>query len=137
MKERSKKNIELNIAIGIAAVLLLSVIFTFVGKKDRQKPDTKETNVSIIKEKTPNAAKLNFAEPEFEAMTREVTKKELEYIKEKKEEKGPEVILLKDLPLDSLSEDRALMQETAQPLFKTQPTIENVKKLKEKGLIIY
>jgi hypothetical protein len=137
MKERSKKNIELNIAIGIAAVLLLSVIFTFVGKKDRQKPDTKETNVSIIKEKTLDAAKLDFAEPEFEAMTREVTKKELEYIKEKKDEKEPEVILLKDLPLDSLSEDPVPLQETAEPLFKTQPTIENVKKLKEKGLIIY
>jgi hypothetical protein len=57
-------------------------------------------------------------------------------------EEEPEVTLLKDLPLDSLSEDQPLLrekenQETTEPLFKTQPTIENVKKLREKGLIIY
>lgn len=144
MKESKKKSIELNIAIGIAAVLLISVMFTLISNKNSQKqPAAKK---SIVKEKSPLAIESNFVEQEFEAMTQEAVKKEPEPDKETEEKS--EIMLLKDLPLDSISTDQSMPQkkepdkskenqDTLEPSFNTQPSIEDVKKLKEKGLVIY
>lgn len=148
MSENKKKNIELNIAIGLAALLLIAVVVIFTKNTSREeRPSAEKETQAPVQKKEPVAIKSQFFELEADRSWEEPISEISENISGHKkdfepEEEIPEIMSLQDLPLDSIQPDgktpqKQESQETWKPSFSTQPSVEDVKKLQQKGLIIY
>lgn len=144
MSEDKKKNIELNIAIGLAIALFVTVSLIFMkNTKQQEKPSTTEMKSPLPQQENPLILESQFTEEGPKETAIEITEGETNKIMEEKsgsEEEKQEIILLKDLPLDSIppGSDKTMEdEETLEPSAAVQPSIEDIKKLKQKGLIIY
>ena len=148
MSENKKKNIELNIAIGLAVLLLIAVVVIFTKNTSREeRPSAVKETQAPAQKKEPVAIKSQFSELEADRSWEEPISEISENISDYKEgfepeEEIPEIMSLQDLPLDSIQPDEKIPrkqgpQETLEPSFNTQPSVEDVKKLQQKGLIIY
>ncbi|MBU3911213.1 MAG: hypothetical protein KKD90_01360 [Candidatus Omnitrophica bacterium] len=148
MSENKKKNIELNIAIGLAVLLLIAVVVIFTKNTSREERTSAEKEIQApAQKKEPTAFKPQFSEFESDRSWEEPISEISENISDHKEdleqeEEMPEIMSLQDLPLDSIQPGEKIpqkqgSQETLEPSFSTQPSVEDVKKLQQKGLIIY
>ncbi|MBU4589881.1 MAG: hypothetical protein KKG01_03050 [Candidatus Omnitrophica bacterium] len=150
-----RKNLELNAAIALAAILLvvLMVVFIRVGHEKTSAIKELETEKEkILSKKDLDLPRIKaIEEPGFfeeEAVLEEpvMPGPEIEEPDEETEEAEGEVSFLKDLPIESISEEEmpdektpggALEATGTRPTLETQPSLEDMKMLKQKGLIIY
>ncbi|MFH1854587.1 MAG: hypothetical protein ABH815_04670 [Candidatus Omnitrophota bacterium] len=152
MDKNKKKNIELNAAIGIAVILLVTVVFIFARNSGRQENTLPLAEKKGLSPKQENLTilKSQFTESEFEATAPEAIKEKIKAAeKEPRPEKEiPELMSLDDIPLDSIQpgvdasqkqklQETTGVEETWEPSFNTQPSVEDIKKLQKKGLVIY
>ena len=137
MDKNKKKNIELNVAIAVALILLVSVMIIFRNTKEKKASPMPEEKESISKSKTMLPSKTKDVE-------------ELDFLKKEKplseqpvepEQKAYEEIMVpRDLPLDSIPEetrDKIIEESKETTTLKTQPSYEDMKALQKKNLIIY
>lgn len=127
------KNIGLKLTIVIGLILLIAVII-LVNISLRQIPEPK-TEPSKKELKTPEKIQIFELPPEGKSPTQEAVE----------EEKPPEVDI-KDIPFEKLpkktQKPRETIEEepaTVEPAkeLRTQPTPEELRQIKQKGLIIY
>ncbi|MBU1007398.1 MAG: hypothetical protein KKH08_07430 [Candidatus Omnitrophica bacterium] len=135
-----KKNIALNIWIALAVILLLTVIFIFSNRTSEKPQALKEVTAvnktSVTKTAIPSPkpydANYDYAEQE-KALPEEIAEPE------KEDSYEEEVMLLKDLDLDSIAKEKRPPEspEEQKTQLKTQPSIEDMKRLQQKNIIIY
>lgn len=142
-----RKNLQLNIAIGLVLILLLVVVMIFTNK-DRKKLSAVK-KVGPVKQDV--ISKPRPALPGIEKFEEGSIKERglvLEKVTEEEEElEELEAVILKDLPIDLViaEEEKQKVQITEEVIEQeigtsppeTQPTAEDIKKLQEKDLIIY
>ena len=147
MDRDKRKNLELNVAIGVAVILLLAVVIVFARKAQEKTPVIKETGVK----KEGAAPRPRYIIPlrtreieEISPLEKEETATEAA---EAIEEERQDIMTLQDLPLDSiaeeempeekpLAEEAGEIEETRSDL-QTQPSYKDMRLMKKKALIIY
>lgn len=142
MNKQKIKNIELNIAIFLTIVLLITIAVIFL--KDNKKkietikaPEVKKAQ-TVLKPRIPRPAIEEIKDDYIEK--RETVAGEV--VEEEKEKPYEEIMLLKDLPLDLTAEEQKALEETEETKerkssLNTQPSYEDMKILQQKNLIIY
>jgi hypothetical protein len=147
----NKKNLELNLAIGLAVLLLIVVLVVFM-KADKTKLPSSAEKISQKKEKphftAPSSPRTDFMTTPIEE-SRKPTFSEKTHLpaEDYEDEKEPHVMMLKDLPLDSIAakqeapEEETVEETTSQGVrkrtLKTQPSPDDLKAIQQKNLIIY
>ena len=141
MDKENKKRIELNVAIGLAVMLL--IVISIIALKSGQKPVSLK-EIGLEKEKKPVSG-LQAALPGFKEMEeKDLSLKKDTPIEEEAaretEESLEEVTLLKDLPEDLSVPDEVTTEEDMEEETKTlkvQPSSEDIKEIKKRGFIIH
>lgn len=141
-----KKNIELNAAIGLGIVLLITALVIFMKDNKNKIPFVKEgqkESARVAPAATPLPMSLA-EESEKSIFSEKTVPMENTYEADGKE---LPVTMLKDLPLDSIPAEKMIPEEkiieetTAQGVrqraIKTQPSPEDLKILQQKNVIIY
>ena len=106
MDKNKRKNLELNVAIGLAVILLLAVVIVFARKGQEKTPATKETAVKEEK----SSLRPRYIIPLRTEEIEEVSPFEKEETTTEKtdvpaEEERQDIMTLQDLPLDSIAEE--------------------------------
>lgn len=151
MSKDKKNNIELNIAIGLAVLVLISVVFIFTKNAGHKETPSSEKEVqSSAQKKESMLLKSRLPEFEPEEYKQEPIREKPKDIEEDFEpkEETQEIMSLKDIPLDFISPGQETPEKQRSgeaeeagkslgPSRNIQPSVEDVRTLQQKGLIIY
>ena len=152
MNKQKIKNIELNIAIFLAIVLLITIAVIF-SKGNKKKIETIKAS-EVKKEQT--VLKPRPVRPAIEEIKDDyIEKQEVvageavagkvvagKVVEEEKEKPYEEIMLLKDLPLDLTAEEQKALKETEETQerktsLNIQPSYEEMKAIQQKNLVLY
>ncbi len=143
MAKENKKISRLNIAIGLGLILfVIMMIISLKGNEKKAEPSKKEETIAQQQVTKPVVREIKgtFAFEDQESPEKQV-------IEESEDELLP-VFMIKDLPIEQIQketeqrtkdESEEAIEETEEPAssLQTDPSLEDMKIIKKKGLVIY
>jgi len=146
-----KKNLELNIAISLALILLAAGLVIFMRHGQKKPPSAAKGTVAMKKRNRVSKPPISIPATSIRESKETISsKKGTSGTPKQKAAKGEKerfpAVMLKDLPLDSIKPEEAPAGQTVEQATQegvttrslhTQPSPKDMKGLKQKGLIIY
>jgi len=143
MAKENKKISRLNIAIGLGMILFVVILVINVkGNERKAEPSKKEETIMQQQAAKPVIREIEgtFAFEDQESPEEQVI--------EEGEDELPPVFMIKDLPIEQIQketeqrtkdESEEAIEETEEPAssLQTDPSLEDMKMIKKKGLVIY